>query len=344
MESPTKCPDAFLSNLDYSQPFTTNAKLGSASAPEVDTEKLYPSRSTTGSESLNHDDNRPLSVASGPTEPFHNLHEPKNSIGISSQLHKPAPSMYHSSDASAKEMYYNADAEWDRIIPKEVLCYLKVIFKGKKLSKRKRFQLDWQDDASYGIVNNAAQKCLNASPETINKKVWRNDGVCKLFKKDLFVSSKALESEDQWSEVLHLIIAEFVTTPGNEYAKFHLEITWAYAAVENPGVKKPYSKEIADRIDATMRTNWRNKNFIPQRDLHALMTQSVIEYLIDKDESLKSMQDSNSADGPIFDQKNSSMMSLGNIRNFLPSAFTKTFRSHACGRCFTSEKSLLNFP
>jgi hypothetical protein len=78
-----------------------------------------------------------------------------------------------------------------------------------------------------------------------------------------------------------------VAKPGNEYAKFHLEITWTYAAVDNTVPEKKYSKAIADRINSRMKTNWRNKKFIPQKDFHAIMSQSVIEHLIDKDESLK---------------------------------------------------------
>jgi hypothetical protein len=282
---------------DSAQPVTQSTDLVTVSPHELDTGKGCPSRSTTGSESI-----RPGSANSGPSVPFPPVYEEPNSIDEASQLKTPPPGGHRLSDTSTKKNYYESGVR-DRVIPKEVLCYLKLKFDGKRLSRPQHFQLDWQDDASYGTVNNAARKCLNSSPETINKKVWRTDGVCKLFKYDQECSSKALENEDQWSEVLHLIIAEFVTVPDNEYAKFHLEIIWTYAAVDDPAVEKQYSKKIADLIDARMRTNWRKKKFIPQKDLHAIMSQTVIEHLIDKDESLKSLQDLSPVDGPIFDKK-----------------------------------------
>jgi hypothetical protein len=283
---------------------TDLSKIVTISSPELDAaEKLHPSRSTTGSESLNHDNERQKSTASGPSEPFPCLHGVSDSIIEPSQLFTPPTLDHRLSDTSARWNYYEQD-DRDRIIPKEILCYLKVMYDGKKLAKRKPFEkLDWQDDASYGVVNNAAQKCLDSSPETINKKVWRTDGVCKLFQRDQECSSKALETEDQWSEVLHLIIAHFVTIPGNEYAKFHLEITWTYAAVDDTLAEEKYSKKIADLIDSRVKTNWHKKKFVPQKDLHAIMSQSVIEHLIDKDESLKDIANSNPADALIFDKK-----------------------------------------
>jgi hypothetical protein len=292
---------SFATNRDDGQAVEPLPKPASISAPELDTDKQCPSRSTTGSESQFFDDDRRRSVGPGPP-----LCEEPHSMSESSQLQKPPPLEHSPSDTSARKKYYEEDEDRDRIIPKDVLCYLKVIFDGKKLSKKKPFQLDWQDDASYGIVNNAAQKCLQDSPETINKEVWRTDGVCKLYRKEQEFSSKALETEEQWFEVLHLIIAEFVTTPGNEYAKFHLEITWTYAAGDNTVVedsKEEYSKKIADLIDARMRTNWRKKKFIPQKDFHAIMSQPVIEYLIDKDKSLKTMAVSTSLNEPVFEKK-----------------------------------------
>ncbi|ERF75558.1 hypothetical protein EPUS_08970 [Endocarpon pusillum Z07020] len=176
---------------------------------------------------------------------------------------------HRTSYRSAGRKYYEQDGDGDRVIPKEILCYLKVILDGKLLSERTSFEkLDWQDDASYGTVNNAAQNCLNASPETINKNVWRTDGVCKLFRKDQECSSKALEIEDQWSEVLHLIIAEFT-----------------YAAVDRPGIEK------------------KRRKFIPQKDLYAIMSQSVIEHLINNDESLTNTEHVGHVDSPVMNKK-----------------------------------------
>jgi hypothetical protein len=303
--------DAYQSSQSFTvdqadvQSATELQNLATFSATDLDMGTLCPSRSTTGSEYLNFgsDDNgRPMSTATRTSEPFPHLLEEPSSTGDSSQLYTPPAVRHRLSDGSARRNYYELDEDKDRVIPREILCYLKVVFDGEKLSKRKPFQLDWQDAASYGLVNIAAQKCLHDSPTTNKKKVWRTDGVCKLFKNYQQCSSKALESEDQWSEVLHLIIAEFVTIPGNEYAKFHLEITWTYAAVDDTAIEKQYSKKIADLIDARMRTNWRKKKFIPQRDLHAIMSQSVVEHLIAKDESLKGMQDPNHDDGQGFDK------------------------------------------
>jgi hypothetical protein len=286
------------------QPARELTKLTTSSAPELDTEKLYPSRSTTGSESLNHDNDKRRSSLSSPSEPFPRLHDESFAIGEASQLRPTPPFSHRPSDTHAKRVYYEQEEDRDRVIPRDILCYLKVVCDGKTLSKRKPFErFDWQADASYEIFNIAAQKCLASAPETINKKVWRTDGVCKLFKKDQECSSRALEIKEQWSEVLHLIIAEFVTSSGNEYAKFHLEITWTYVVVDDTVIEKRYSKKIADLIDARIKTNWREKKFIPQEDFNAIMSQFVIENLIDKDESLKDPEDSNLEGGPAFDKK-----------------------------------------
>ena len=285
-------------------PITESSKLTDVSAHKPEMEHSPPSRRTTGPESPSHDSGSRMSIASTPPEPFPSLHQEPCSRSESHRLHTPHTLEHRASDRSARKKYYDQDEDRDRVIPKEILCYLKVLFDGKPLSKRISFEkLDWQDDASYGTVNNAAQNCLNASPETINKNVWRTDGVCKLFRKNQECSSKALETEDQWSEVLHLIIAEFVTIPGNEYAKFHLEITWTYAAVDLPVTEKRYSTEIADLIDSRIKTNWRGKKFIPQKDLHAIMSQSVIEHLINKDESLANTEHAGLVDSAAMDKK-----------------------------------------
>jgi hypothetical protein len=290
------------------QGIALSSKPANDSVPEPDTEVLHPSRSTTSSESPTHDNDRRSSGAWVPSafEPFPCLHEEPCSISGVSQSRTPPPLGHHSSDTSAKRNYYEQDDK-HRIIPKHILCYLKVKFEGRTLSKKKPFEkFDWQNDASYDIVSKAAQAILHHSPETINKKnIWRTDGVCKLFVKKQECSSKALEAEDQWSEVLHLIIAEFVTISGNEYKKFHLEITWTYAAVEETvgEIQKKYSKQIAHLIDARMKPNWRERNFIPQKDLHAIMSSNVIEHLIDKDESLKELGGSSAANGALFHKK-----------------------------------------
>ena len=52
-----------------------------------------------------------------------------------------------------------------------------------------------------------------------------------------------------------------------------------------------------------MKPNWRKRKFIPQTDFNAIMSQSVIEHLINKDKSLRDLADSSSPDGPDFDKK-----------------------------------------
>jgi hypothetical protein len=286
------------------------AEPANESVPGPDPEEvLHPSRSTTGSESPTHENDRRSSGAWAPcaSEPFPRLHEELCSISGVSQSRTPPPLGHRLSDNSAKRNYYEQGEEKHNIIPKHILCYLKVKFEGRTLSKKKPFEkFDWQNDASYEIVSKAAQRILHDSPETIDKKnIWRTDGVCKLFIKEQECSSKALDAEDQWSEVLHLIIAEFVTIPGNQYKKFHLEITWTYAAVKETvvEVQKKYSEQIAHLIDARMRSNWRERKFIPQKDLHAIMSPNVIEHLIEKDESLKELEGSIAANGARFDKK-----------------------------------------
>ena len=315
-ESKSQTPSAE-SILENSRSFVTDnaevqrigasSKPANESIPEPDPEVRHPSRSTTGSESPAHDGNRRNSGAPSASEPFPRLHDESSSASELSQLQTPLHSGHRSSDTSAKRNYYEPDKDNDRIIPKDILCYLKVRFEGRTLSKKKPFEnFDWQNDASYRIVNNAAEQILHVSPETINKKkVWRTDGVCKLFRKEQECSSKALETEEQWSEVLHLIIAEFVTMRGNEYKKFHLEITWTYAAVEETVVEiqKKYSRQIAHLIDARMKSNWCDRKFIPQKDLHAIMSPNVIEHLVDQDDSLKELEGSSAANGALFQKK-----------------------------------------
>lgn len=109
--------------------------------------------------------------------------------------------------------------------------------------------------------------------------------------------------EEQWSDVLHLIVAEFVTTPGNQHAKFHLEITWTYAAVDERTAEEKYSKKIADLIDSRMKTNWQKKKFIPQKDLSTIISMNVVQHLVDQDDSLKDLEDASLGDGPRFDKK-----------------------------------------
>lgn len=303
MENTSQNSESVIMGHGNVQAATDQINMTVVPAPELDTEKSYPSRSTTGSEPLHHDDERQSSSDSGPSEQYCCLHEEPLSMLEPLRLETSLRSGNCPPDTSAKRDYYELQEERDRIIPKRILCYLKVKFDGKHLSKRIPFSLDWLDDASYEVVNSAAQKRLHASPETINNQVWRTDGVCKLFKKHLEFSSKTLETEDQWAEVLHRIVTEFLTIPGNEFEKFHLEITWTYAAVDVTVVEEKYSKKIADLIDDRMLTNWRKKNFLPQQDLHALMSQNVIEHLIDKDESLIALQHSNHPNGLVFDRE-----------------------------------------
>ncbi|ERF72333.1 hypothetical protein EPUS_06089 [Endocarpon pusillum Z07020] len=305
-ENVVQKPISSLVDHNLVPPTTESSNFTDVSASKPEMEHSPPSPRTTGPESPSHDSGSRMSIASSPPEPFPRLHHEPCSPGKSHRLQTPHTLKHRTSDRSARRQYYDQDR--DRVIPKEILCYLKVIFDGKPLSERTSFEkLDWQDDASYGTVHKAAQNCLNASPETINKNVWRTDGVCKLFREKQECSSKALETEDQWSEVLHLIIAEFVTIPGNEYAKFHLEITWTYAAVDLPGTEKTqkrrYSREIADLIDSRIKTNWRGRKFIPQKDLHAIMSPSVIEHLINKDESLANTEHAGLGDSPAMNKK-----------------------------------------
>lgn len=304
-ENVVQKPTSSLVDHNLVPPITESSNFANVSAKKPEMEHSPPSRRKTGPESPSHDSGSRMSIASSPPEPFPRLLHEQCSTGEPRRLQTPHTLEHRTSNRSARRKYYDQDGDRDRVIPKEILCYLKVIFDGKPLSERISFEnLDWQDDASYGTVNNAAQNCLNASPETINKNVWRTDGVCKLFRKNQECSSKALETEDQWSEVLHLIIAEFVTIPGNEYAKFHLEITWTYAAVDRPGTeKRRYSTEIADLIDSRMKTNWRGRKFIPQKDLHAIMSQSVIEHLINNDESLANTEHAGLVDSPAMNKK-----------------------------------------
>jgi hypothetical protein len=303
-ENVLKSSTSFIPDDPEVQHAAVSSNPANESIPEPDAEVLHPSRSTSGSESPTHDNDRRFSGAWVPSEPFPCLHEEPHLINGPSQLQTPPLLDHRTSDTSAKRNYYGQDEDRDRVIPKDILCYLKVQFDGKNLSKKKPFErFDWQSDASYGIVNDAAKQILRDSPQTIYKTTWRTDGVCRLFRKEQECSSKALESKDQWSEVLHLIIAQFVTIPGNEYAKFHLEITWTYAAVDDTVVEKKYSKRIADLIDARMKTNWRERRFIPQNDLHAIMSPSVIKHLIDKDESLKELEISGAASAALFNKE-----------------------------------------
>ncbi len=287
-----------LNDDNHAPSITKPPKLAEVSAYKPVMEPSPPSRRATGSESLNHVSGSRMSIASIAREPLSHLHSKSH------RPHTPHISERRHSDTSARQIYYDQGEERDRVIPKGILCYLNVMCNGENLSKGKPFEkLDWQDDASYGTVNDAANEWLKTSPETIDKSVWRTDGVCKLFKKKQECASKALETEDQWSEVLHLIIAEFVTIPGNEYAKFHLEITWTYAAVDVSATDKKYSTEIADRIDSRIRINWRGKKFIPQKDLHAIMSLSVIEKLINNDKSLANTEDAGAVDRWILDKQ-----------------------------------------
>jgi tetratricopeptide (TPR) repeat protein len=68
-------------------------------------------------------------------------------------------------------------------------------------------------------------------------------------------------------------------------------------------IEEKYSKQIANLINARIKLNWREKYFIPQKDLHAIMSQNVIEHLVDKDESLKELEGSGAANGTLFDKK-----------------------------------------
>jgi hypothetical protein len=198
-----KSTSSIISHED-GQPVANLTKPPAAvSAPELDTEKLHPSRTTTGSESLSHDDDGRRSIASSPAEPFPRLHDEPGLTNQPSQLQTPLSVGHRPSYSSAKKNYYDQDEDRDKVIPRDVLCYLKVIFDGKSLCKRKPFEkLNWRDDNSYGVINDAAQKCLRAAPETIDKEVFRTTGVCKLFERDQEWSSKALENDYQWSEVL----------------------------------------------------------------------------------------------------------------------------------------------
>lgn len=297
-------PESTSSITDLRRSFMDPWKLASASALDRDAEEQSLSRRTSGSEPLNHDNERQGSVGMSP-EPFPRFYEEPVSLDGTLQLGTSPPFEHRPQDRGAKENYYDS-GERDRVIPKQVLCYLRMMFEGERLCKKMSFYLDWQSDDSYRKIKDAAKKCLDHSPQTIDKQVWRTDGVCKLFKMNQECSSRTLENEDenqdQWFEVLHLIIAQFVAIPGNEYTKFHLEITWAYAAVKDPvtEAKGAYSTRIANLIHDRMRTNWRNQKYIPQKDIHAIMSQTVIEHLIKKDKSLQDLEHSAHTDDQSF--------------------------------------------
>jgi hypothetical protein len=270
---------------------------------EPNPDNLHPSRSTTGSESLEPND-RPMSVASDAPQPFPQyLHDEPAPLNETSDLHTPTSVPHRPSDTSAKQRYYEQEKTRDSIVPKDVLCYLHVLF-GEKKIVRKHFQLDWQSNASYKSVDDAARQSLAKAPQTIGGTPYRTHGVCKLFEKDQEISSTALDFDYQWSEVLHLIIVRFLAIPGKEYAKFHLEITWTYASLDD-SVKNPadYSGEIAQLIYAKRKKNWRNKKFIPRKDLDAIMSKSVISHLISNDDSLKKLETVDEKEGQAYDRK-----------------------------------------
>jgi serine/threonine protein kinase len=175
----------------------------------------------------------------------------------------------------------------EELAPKEITCTLEVTYGDTIVDRLEGRKVKWQDQDTYDILNAAAVKCLSHYSRAASKQFYLKSGRCRLIRHDSNkeAASEILETREQWSESLPLMIMTFCSQ--NPYVKFHLEVQWEYSGLQIERVDgQNYAVTIANVVHEKMKKNWEDKSFVPRKDLDEIFTRATVAALITEDSSL----------------------------------------------------------
>jgi hypothetical protein len=176
-----------------------------------------------------------------------------------------------------------------QLVSNKVDCVVVLVYEGKA-HRAIEERIWWMDKSQYAQFDYAADRFLRDYGVPHHKQLYRKSGQCSLIGYDdkgreFKFDSRTLENEEQWFEVLQILITSFVSK--YPYVKFHLEIYWEYSDVTINRVEhERYAVTVRNVINGKLRANWQKQNFIPRKDLDEIMSKSTISELINSDTSL----------------------------------------------------------
>ncbi|ERF72822.1 hypothetical protein EPUS_04257 [Endocarpon pusillum Z07020] len=212
--------------------------------------------------------------------------------------------------SSRRKKLYSGGCDWETLVPSRLLCYLIIEFESISNEPFKderldvlEFDLNWQDEGAYHMLNNEAQRRLRQYPTTMERQTYRKKGTCKLFRDEQYCFSTPLNEEAKWLNLLSNMIVQFIAK--NEMVKFHLEITWTYTASEPPQEASCYAEKVRQSIDAQLvsRKNFIGESYIPSNVLTEIMSETTTEHLINEDDSLKDVESRRYQQNGQFDKR-----------------------------------------
>lgn len=176
------------------------------------------------------------------------------------------------------------------LAPYRVKCHFALIYAGKEYKDLEDRYIIWQNPLQYTAFNDAADRCIREHGVPESTQLYRKSGVCRLVNdaNGQEFESRILESEEQWVEVLPLLVMSFCSR--HPYVAFHLEIRWEYSDLSINKVKgQRYAVTVQTVVRSKMKQNWDRKKFLPRKDLDQIFSESTIKELIHEDKSLNGL-------------------------------------------------------